>query len=248
MRKTPKYLRPKARKKNKKMTRNEIRNRFNKEVASVYSQRKPVWLPEYNYVLSLMCEVLKKYMPKKPKVLDLGAGTGNLSRNIFEAFKNSQVTLVDFSENMLSQAPEVLKKYRGQFNTVNGDIFKMPFPLKTFDAVVSSFAIHHARGSGIYGRLYKTIYKALKKHGVFICCDVVEGAAKELTAIDENGWKIYLQRHLSNKEIKRHFSHYKVEDSPISISKHFELLKSAGFKTIDIVWKMYNFAVYAAIK
>jgi tRNA (cmo5U34)-methyltransferase len=30
--------------------------------------------------------------------------------------------------------------------------------------------------------------------------------------------------------------------------KHLEMLKEAGFNTMDIVWKYYNLAVYLAMK
>jgi len=30
--------------------------------------------------------------------------------------------------------------------------------------------------------------------------------------------------------------------------EHFEMLKDARFKIVDIVWKYYNFAVYMAAK
>jgi ubiquinone/menaquinone biosynthesis C-methylase UbiE len=45
------------------------------------------------------------------QVLDLGAGTGALSLDILNRFPNASVTLVDFSEAMLTHAREQLSKF-----------------------------------------------------------------------------------------------------------------------------------------
>src|SRR5512143_3620791 len=84
----PKYVGPAASKFSGKMTQEQIRERFNAETAAAYSQRKPVWMPEYASSLGLVAKVLRPHLAcmKAPRVLDLGAGTGNLSRKVLEAF------------------------------------------------------------------------------------------------------------------------------------------------------------------
>jgi hypothetical protein len=44
------------------------------------------------------------------------------------------------------------------------------------------------------------------------------------------------------------FSNYRREDSPISIRKHLSSLGEAGFAKADVLWKRFNFAVYAGVK
>ncbi len=41
---------------------------------------------------------------------------------------------------------------------------------------------------------------------------------------------------------------YHEEDRPVAMMEHFALLKEAGFTTVDVIWKYYNFAVYIAVK
>ena len=246
----PRYIGPEISSRGGKVTRDEIRERFNSEVAAAYSQRKPVWLPEYDRVLGLAVKALEPFCASKEtvSVLDLGAGTGNLSRRILRAFKHSRVTLVDFSQNMLDEVPNVLAAFQGRYEVRQVDFWESEFSNGQFDAVVSSFALHHGRGDRIYQSLYQKINRWLKSPGVFICCDVVDGDTPDLAARNMDGWRHYLTGRISQERIERMFSNYTREDSPISLRKHLSFLTEAGFGKADILWKRFNFAAYVGIK
>jgi tRNA (cmo5U34)-methyltransferase len=246
----PKYAGPAINLSSEKMTQAEIRARFNEEVAIAYSQRKPVWLPDYDRSLTLVTKMLEPTFAgkKSVRVLDLGAGTGNLSRRILQAFKNCHVTLVDFSQNMLNEAPIVLAAFLGRYEIKQEDFWEMELLADSYDAVISSFALHHGRGEAVYQRLYKNIFRWLKTPGAFICCDVVDGDTAELAALNMAGWRRYLSGKISPTDIERMFSNYKREDSPISLRKHMSCLSEAGFTKADVLWKRFNFAVYTGIK
>jgi len=246
----PKYIGPDINVDNRKMTQDEIRLRFNTEVAAAYSQRKPIWLPEYDRALALVTRILEPYLRSKKSVsiLDLGAGTGNLSRRVLRAFKNSRITLVDFSQNMLSEVPNVLASFPSRYEVQQADFWEMDFPSERFDAIVSSFALHHGRVEVVYQELYKKINRWLKTPGIFVCCDVVEGDTPELAALNMSGWRQYLTGKLTQADVERMLSNYRREDSPISIRKHLSSLGEAGFVNADVMWKRFNFAVYAGVK
>jgi tRNA (cmo5U34)-methyltransferase len=245
----PRYVGPEISHLDQKMTKEEIRVRFDAELAAAYSQRKPAWLPEYDRVLGLVAKVLEPYLVSQPaSVLDLGAGTGNLSRRILRAFPESRVTLVDFSQNMLDEAPNVLEAFPGRYDVQRADFWQVDFPPGQFEAVISSFALHHGRGEAVYRDLYRNIYCWLKSPGAFVCCDVVEGDTPDLTAMNIAGWRQHLTGRISPADIERLFENYRREDSPISLRQHLGLLAEAGFCSADVVWKRYNFAVYVGIK
>lgn len=229
------------------LSREEIKTRFDHETAAVYSQDNPTYLPDFASAFSLVIDALQINQPEAPRLLDLGAGTGNLSRRILAAIPGSHHTLVDFSPNMLAGVPIVLADYPGRYDTICADFFEVSFSEHSFDAVVSSFALHHARGDGEYLRLYQRIHEWLKPGGVFACCDVVSGDNPGWTAINENGWKNYLREvGFTEQGITHIFESYYVEDTPISLSHHMALLRQAGFHHTDVLWKRYNFAVYCA--
>ena len=245
----PNYIGPDICLNSKMMTKNEIRNRFNNEVADLYSQRKPLWLPEFDYAFNLITKILNPYIKTKTKILDLGAGTGNLSRTVLERYNDVHITLLDFSENMLKEAPNVLLKFTGKYEVIVDDIFDYNFEEFEFNNVISSFAIHHARGEDVYKNLYKKIYRWIKPPGIFICCDVVEGDNHYLSELNEIGWSEYLNKqNFLKQDIKKILSNYHREDSPLSIKNHLKLLVDGGFKSADVIWKKYNFGIYIGVK
>lgn len=74
------------------------------------------------------------------KILDLGAGTGLELIHLFELFPNASVTVVDISENMLSELAK--RDFANQVVTICGDFFEVDFG-DNYDAVVSTSALHH---------------------------------------------------------------------------------------------------------
>jgi tRNA (cmo5U34)-methyltransferase len=229
------------------LTREEVKARFDNETAAVYSQDSPIYLPDFAAAFALVVESLQNNLPASPRFLDLGAGTGNLSRRVLAAIPNSHITLLDFSPNMLDGTTIVLADYPGRYETICGDFFEADLPENHFDAVISSFALHHGRSEDEYLRVYQRIAQWLKPGGVFTCCDVVSGNNAFWTTINENGWKAYLRSvNFSEDQINSIFASYYVEDTPISLPRHLALLQEAGFRHTDVLWKRYNFAVYSA--
>lgn len=243
----PRYTGPETRRRKTLMSKEEIKERFDRETASVYSQRDPAWLPEFRYAFSLFPKLLQTYAAGGRRILDLGAGTGNLSRVVLETIPDAIVELMDFSANMLSEAPRVLEAFRGRFTLTEGDFMTQPLEPMKYAAVISSFAIHHCRGEDEYLTLYKKIRGSLCPPGIFVCCDVVNGADDFFTGVNEEGWVEFLKsQNFGEQEITKILSNYKVEDTPLAVGRHLALLLRAGFKTADVVWKKANFAVYAA--
>jgi tRNA (cmo5U34)-methyltransferase len=242
----PKYVGPRPL--DRIMTKEEIRNRFDNESASLYSRQDPVYLPEYAASFELLIDCILQNRSGGIKIVDLGAGTGNLGLKVLRRNPECHLTLVDFSENMLAEVPQVLKDFPGRYNVLCADFEKVDFDSGAYDAVVSSFAIHHMRNLTAYTDLYAKIARWLKPGGVFACFDVVDGNSEEWTSLNENGWRTYLAGYFDTGKIEHIFANYHAEDTPLSIPRHFDALLKGGFGEVDVLWKRYNFAVYCARK
>ena len=100
------------------------------------------------------------------RVLDLGSGDGRLLARVKAARPDARATALDFS-------PTMLDRLRMRFSddasvTVIAHDLNNPLPesLGTFDAIVSSFAIHHVPDDRKRA-LYAEAYAWLAPHGVF---------------------------------------------------------------------------------
>ncbi len=75
------------------------------------------------------------------KILEVACGTGSMSSQIAEVFPEARLTLLDLSSPYLKKAQAKLKNVE-RVDFVQGDAAKLPFPNKSFDAVVSCFLFH----------------------------------------------------------------------------------------------------------
>lgn len=79
--------------------------------------------PDFQHTHELMFRTMATLVPPAPSVLDLGAGTGRLSKLVLSRFPQSQVTLLDISEKLLTEAARQLEETGAEFRTVVGDLF-----------------------------------------------------------------------------------------------------------------------------
>ena len=95
------------------------------------------------------------------RFLDLGTGDGVLSAVLLARYPAAEPVLVDFSPSMLTAARERLAPLAGQLVFLDADLATPPWRAAVaahapFDAIVSSFAIHHLedeRKHALYGEL-----------------------------------------------------------------------------------------------
>lgn len=76
-------------------------------------------------------------------ILDAGGGTGNTAlKALQKTGRNGKAVILDFSSDMLKKASQKAEKkgLRDQLEIVEGDMYDIPFPDNTFDAVFSTYS------------------------------------------------------------------------------------------------------------
>ena len=177
---------------------------------------------------------LLEFLPERiGRFLDLGSGGGRLLGLVKATRPNAEAVAVDFSAAML----EVLRDaYRGDAKTsiVEHDL-STPLPeLGKFDAVVSSFAIHHVTHERKRS-LYREIFGVINPGGVFLNLEHVASATPRLH-----------ESFLTQLDLTP-----ETED-PSNKLLHLELqlswLREIGFTDVDCHWKWRELALLAGIK
>lgn len=130
-----------------------------KKIAGLFSDISPRY-DFLNRVLSLGQDLrwrrkLAEEIPSAANVLDLATGTGDVA--LMEKEKGAKVFALDASFEML-----LLAREKGVDKLVLGDVFSLPFPDETFDAVSCAFGL---RSFNPLHKAFEEMYRVLKKKG-----------------------------------------------------------------------------------
>lgn len=217
---------------------NDIQDKFN-AIATEYDRQRPMFIPCFYDFYGIAIDNLVLENPN-PRILDLGAGTGLLSSFVLQKYPTAKITLVDFSEKMLTVARE---RFIGNDNIsfICQDITKISSEEK-YDAVVSSLAIHHLTDADKQ-ILFKRIYEILDVDGLFINAEQVEGETPYLKELNHNKWVQSVEMSgLTESEKNAGYERVKL-DKRTSLSKQLMWLESIGFSDVDCLYKYYDFVV-----
>ncbi len=203
-------------------------------------------IPYYKEMLDALVSVLPFSNKDRIKVADLGAGSGTIGYLIGSRFPNSSIRFVDLSPAMLETAKTKMKGF-DNVEFEQADLSRYDFKEK-YDAIVSSLALHHLDPKDSKKGFYKKVFDALKPGGMFVNADIILASDDKTQEVYLSKWKEFLLKHLSEKEVEENHQRYLREDRPNVLMTELQWLKDIGFKSVDIHWKYFNFAVYGGKK
>lgn len=171
-------------------------------------------------------------------ILDLGCGTGLELDEIFKVMPDVEVTGIDLTQAMLDKLEQ--KHNDKKLNLINASYFDHDFGTNNYDIAISFQTMHHFKHEDKI-RLYTKIYEALNDNGQYIESDYM--------VINQSDEDFY---YAENKRIRKEmnieegeFYHY---DTPCTIDNQIDMLKKAGFRDVQNVWKQDNTTILVAKK
>ena len=108
------------------------------------------------------------------RILDLGAGYGALTQFLLNRFPKATAVCQDGSKEMATLGAERMRNLSGRFEYVLCDFARAGWSEKlkgSFEAVVSSIAIHNVREPEIIKRIYEDAFPLVKAGGCFLNFD-----------------------------------------------------------------------------
>lgn len=178
--------------------------------------------------------VLLEFVPVQVRrILDLGTGDGRLLALLRIDRPHAEAVALDFSPTMLAAARE---RFRGQTQVrIVEHNLETPLPdLGRFDAIVSSFAIHHVPDARKRA-LCAEIHAALTPGGVFCNLEHVAPGSPELHG-----------RFLRSLGIKAADEDPSNQCAPVDLQ--LQWLREIGFGNVDCHWKWLELALLGGTK
>jgi ubiquinone/menaquinone biosynthesis C-methylase UbiE len=222
----------------------KITDRFNL-IAKKYDEQRRFFIPCFDDFYQTSISLISKIKSDFNSILDLGAGTGLLTKYLFEKFPNANFTLVDVSEQMLEIARQRFLNL-DSFNFVISDYSK-ELPSKQFDLIASALSIHHLANDS-KSDLYSSIYNNLPDNGCFLNLDQFNASSDLMNIYYNKWWYDYIrQSKISQKEQDLWLQRREL-DKENTISESLISLKQLGFKHVECVYVYMKFGVILAIK
>ena len=177
--------------------------------------------------------LLEELPPGTRRILDLGSGAGRLLKLALVRFPNAHAVALDHSETMLG-------KLREEFgNNPNVTIVQHdmahPLPvLGVFDAVISSFAIHHTED--VRKRtLYREIFEMTGHGGVFCNLEHVSSSTQNLHLAFYKALNVSIADEDANNRL-------------LDVETQLRWLREIGFEDVDCYWKWREMALLVGKK
>ncbi len=233
-----------------KSTVEEIRQRFDAE-ANLYTNLETgqVSAVDAALAMNLVAEAAAATTPHATRLLEIGCGGGNYTLKLLERLPGLHVTLVDLSQTMLDlAAPRVQAKTVGSVETMHADIRHVDFGKERFDIVLASAMLHHLRAEEEWQAVFQALHDAIKPQGSFWIYDIVESPLPEVQAFHWRRYGEYLTAAGGEGFRKEMYQRIIAEDTPRSVPYQLDLLRSVGFREVELLHKNSCFAAFGGIK
>ena len=177
--------------------------------------------------------LLEELPPSMRRVLDLGSGDGRLLQLALLARPEACGIALDFSPPMLDRLKERFAQ-DARVEIVGHDLSEVLPDLGSFDAVVSSFAIHHLEHPR-KRQLYKEVWSALEPGGVFCNLEHVASPTPRLHLRFLDAIGLTPEQEDSTNKL-------------LDLETQLTWLREIGFADVDCHWKWRELALLVGNK
>jgi len=219
---------------------------FDKEVADVFDDMIDRSVPFYKENLHLSINILKNYLNDNDKVLDLGSSTGTFLINLAKFNPTLNLIGIDNSSAMIQKAQKKAKAFGVNITFIESDFLDYNFNKNKL--ISANYTIQFIRPIK-REKLISKIYNSLEDNGIFIMSEKLISEDKKLNKILIDEYYEYKkQKGYSEYEIAKKREALENVLIPYSELENREMLKNAGFKHIEVIFRWCNFATFIAFK
>lgn len=222
---------------------------FSKEVATVFDDMVNRSIPFYREIHSLIVDLVTRYYDDNGVVFDFGCSTGTtillLEHHLLELDRKIKFVGVDTSAPMLEIASIKCSEVR-EVTFLNEDMTQVD--LKGAQVVILNYTLQFLKVDKRKAFLEK-IYQALPSGGILILSEKIRSP---LGTMEDCITDLYydFKRRQGYSELEISQKREALENVLITLSpnEQLEMLKAAGFKQSEMLFRWYNFASYLGIK
>lgn len=220
---------------------------FDHTVASVFDDMINRSVPYYRQMIEMTAHIATRYLQPHDRVYDLGCSTAT---TLIELARTCEAPLdlvgYDNSGAMLEQAKLKAQAFDTPITLIEGDILQATF--ENASVMISLFTLQFIRPLDRLTLITK-IANGLKKGGVFIFAEKVITEDKRLDTIMIDLYHRFKEdQGYSQTQIMQKRAALENVLVPYTVAENEKMVKDAGFKHVEILFKYNNFALFVAIR
>ncbi len=223
---------------------------FDEHVAGVFDDMIRRSVPFYQEIIDRQVQMIVRYYQPGTRIYDLGCSNGNLGLELYGRMREA-----DFEMIAVDNSVPMLDAYRTRLADMPGhdrirlrqqDIRRTI--IENASVVVLNFTLQfltlHEREAVI-----RKIYDGLCPGAVLLFCEKITHHDPALAQLQQDLYFDFKRRNgYSELEISQKREALEKVLVPETVEQHLQRLQQAGFTSIDIWFKWYNFAAMIAIK
>ncbi len=220
---------------------------FDEEVASVFDDMLERSVPYYDKTIDLTTTFALNFLNENDNVYDLGCSTASTLINLSQkSDKKLNLYGIDNSTAMLNRAQNKSNAYGVHLTLINDDIFNCSF--EKAKVIIANYTLQFIRPLQ-REKLIKKIYDSLEDGGVFIF-------SEKIISNDPILNKLYIDQYYEFKK-KQGYSAFEIAQKrealenvliPYTEEENIKMMKDAGFKHCETMFKWVKFATFIAMK
>jgi tRNA (cmo5U34)-methyltransferase len=224
--------------------------KFNREVARVFDDMLNRSVPLYGESIRRQAEIASAYYQEKSRIYDLGCSNGNLGLLILDQMKGREFSLigVDSSFPMIEKYSRRLAHKTGSDSVCLICGFLEDIRIKNASVVLINLTLQFIAPQK-RDAVIASVFNGLNSGGIIVLTEKTIHRDPLLNDLEIRFYKKFkLENGYSELEISRKREALEKVLIPDTIETHQKRLERAGFKTMDVWLKWFNFASFIAVK
>ncbi|MBQ1777586.1 MAG: methyltransferase domain-containing protein [Acidaminococcaceae bacterium] len=224
---------------------------FNQEVTNCFDEMLERSIPAYADMRELVKRIGKRYVKRKTAIVDLGCSTGEAILPFVSTYGcQNTYKLYDVSEPMLEACREKFKNWINEgYLTVEEFDIRKGLPEHLFTSLVLSVLTLQFTPIEYRQKIIQSVYDSLEPGGALILVEKVLGSNNAIdTMLVDEYYRIKAENAYTQEQISAKRKSLEGVLVPITARWNEEMLKEAGFRSVDCFWRYLNFAGWVAVK
>jgi tRNA (cmo5U34)-methyltransferase len=133
-------------------------------------------------------------------------------------------------------------------HSLQADIRELKLGESQFDIILAAAVFHHLRADDEWRSVFAKCYASLRPGGSLWIFDMLEHSTPAVQALMWERYGEYLMAFKGEQYRDQVFGYIAEEDTPRPLMFQIDLLRSVGFREVEILHKNSIFAAFGAIK